>query len=238
MALFADTGLRLHEFVRRPATIVLVLAVPPLAIETYGTALESFPQLPGLAEPARVGRITGTLFAVAFLAGLVGLFQVISSRSGDERLVLCGYSRMRLLGTRLLSLFTVGAVASAVALATLGLRVDVAAPALAFGVLIIAIVLYGLLGVTVGSVLPRELEGSLVLVFAADLDNALSSDLFDTGVVGRFAPLHHPHALFESAVVSGELAGDHLLPTMAYLIGFLVVAVVAYTRAGVRAPRS
>jgi hypothetical protein len=34
--------------------------------------------------------MTGTLFAVAFFAGLIGLFQLISARSGDERLAPCG----------------------------------------------------------------------------------------------------------------------------------------------------
>ena len=233
MRLITGTAARLREFARRPATIVLLVVVPPLAIETYGVALESFPQLPGLAaDPATVGRITGTLFAVAFLSGLVGLFQVISSRRGDARLALAGYPRWLLLATRLITLIVVGILAAGVAMATLAWRVDVAAPALAFVVLLTTAVLYGVIGVAVGSVLPRELEGSLVLVFVADLDNVLSSDLYDVGAIAEFAPLYHPHALFEAAVRGGTLTSGHVLPLLAWVGALLAAAYGAYVWRG------
>lgn len=227
-----DTRLRIAEIARQPTTLALLVLLPPVVIETYGIALASFPQLPGVGgDPATVGRMTGTLFAVAFLAGLVGLFQVISARSGDERLALCGYSPARLLATRIATLVAVTAVGGAVAFLVFVSRVDVAAPAIALAVMGLAGLLYGLIGVIVGTLLPRELEGSLVLVFLADVDNALSSGLFDLGGgIARFAPLYHPHALFRTAVQEGDVADGHLLPTLALVGGLLVVAVVAYQR--------
>ena len=78
------TRLRLAELTRQPFTLALLLVLPPTVIEMYGAALSSFPQLPGLtADAATAGRMTGALFAVAFLAGLVGLFQVIGARRGS-----------------------------------------------------------------------------------------------------------------------------------------------------------
>ncbi|MFB6136999.1 MAG: hypothetical protein ABEJ42_01480 [Halobacteriaceae archaeon] len=231
MGTVADTGLRLREMARQPTTFGMVLLLPPVAIEVYGAAVASFPALPGLeADPGIVGRMTGTLFAVAFLAGLLGLFQVISARSGDDRLALCGYPRSRLLATRLATMVALASLTAVVAVAVLSWRVDVAAPALAVGVLVVAGTLYGLVGVVVGTLLPRDLEGSLVLVFLADVDNALASGLFDLGGVARVSPLYHPHELFEAAVTEGTLAAGHLLPTAAYLGVLLVAAVVATTR--------
>lgn len=229
MRFVTGTEARLKEFVRQPTTLALLVLLPPIAIEVYGIALKSFPVLPGLStDPADVGRMTGTLFAVAFLAGLVGLFQVISARSGDERLALCGYSRYTLLVTRLLTMIAVSLIGAVVAFAVFAWRIDVAAPLLAFGVLVGAGLLYGLFGVIVGTLLPRELEGSLVLVFLADLDNALSSGLFDVGSIAEFAPLYHPHALFEAAAFEGSLGDGHLTPMVAYIAVLLVVAFVAY----------
>jgi hypothetical protein len=173
--------------------------------------------------------MTGTLFAVAFLAGLIGRFQVISARRGDERLALCGYSRHTLLATRLVTMLTVSGLGAIVAFSVFTWRVDVAAPAVAFGVLVLAGLLYGLFGVIVGTLLPKDLEGSLVLVFLADIDNALSSGLFDVGGLAEFAPLYHAHALFEAAVFDGTLDDGHLVPTLAYLFVLCVVTVVAYT---------
>lgn len=240
--LVTGTRLRLAELVRQPLTLSLLLVLPPVVIEMYGIAVESFPQLPTLgADPATIGRMTGALFAVAFLAGLVGLFQVISARSGDERAAIAGFPRWVMLLTRLVTMLVVALVGASVAFAVFTYQVAVTAPGLALGVLVLAALVYGLLGVIVGTLLPRELEGSIVLVFLADMDNALSSGLFpieasaSLPVVGEvgvtdFVPLFHPHELFTAAVLDGTLAMEHLVPTVGWLVALLVVAFVAHDR--------
>lgn len=234
------TRLRLAELVRQPLTLAVLLVLPPVVIETYGAAVGSFPELPAVGvDPVTTGRMTGALFAVAFLAGLVGLFQVISARGGDERAAIAGFPRTTMLLTRLATMVVVALAGAAVAFVALGYRVDIAAPGVAFGALVLAALVYGLLGVVVGTVLPRELEGSIVLVFLADLDNALSSGLFPIeasaslpllGEVGAtdLVPLYHPHELFAAAVVNGDLAAEHLPPIAGWLTATLLVAFVAY----------
>lgn len=240
--LVAGTRLRLAELTRQPLTLVMLIALPPAVIEMYGIAVESFPQLPSLgAEPATVGRITGTLFAVAFLAGLVGLFQVISARSGDERAAIAGFPRRIMLATRLLTMIVVVLAGAIVAFVVFTFRVEVTAPLLAFGTLALAGLVYGLLGVIIGTLVPRELEGSIVLVFLADLDNALSSGLFPLtttvsvpGIgdvhVTDIVPLYHPHELFAAAVLDGDVADGHVLPVLAWIVGLVLVAFLAYGR--------
>lgn len=225
--------LRLAELARQPTTLALLVVLPPVVIEIYGAGLSSFPALPGLAiDTGTAGYVSGTLFAVAFLAGVVGLFQVISARKGDERLSLCGYPGTLLLASRLVTLLVVTAAGSLVALAVFAWHVDVAAPLLAIVILGLAGVVYGLIGVVVGTLLPRELEGSLVLVFLADADNVLSSGMLNVeGAFVSLAPLYHPHELFSAAVLEGELVAEHLLPTVAYVGLLLAFALVAYSRA-------
>jgi hypothetical protein len=226
------TCLRLRELRRQPTTLALLALLPPVVVEVYGEGMASFPALGsfGGVDPATVGRLTGTLFAVAFLAGLVGLFQVIGARRGDERLAVAGFPRATMLASRLAAMAAVALAGAAVAFAVFAARVDVAAPALAFGALVLAGLLYGLVGVLVGSVLPRELEGSLVLVFVADLDNVLSSGMFDLGRAAELAPLYHAHELFRTAALDGELAAGHLLPALTYAGVLLVLAFLAYGR--------
>jgi len=234
------TRLRVTELARQPLTLVMLLALPPIVIEMYGVAVKSFPQLPTLgADPATVGRMTGTLFAVAFLAGLVGLFQVISARRGDERAAIAGFPRWELLATRLLTMVIIAVAGATVALAALSYNVDVATATLAFGFLVLAALVYGLIGVIVGTVVPQELEGSIVLVFMADIDNALSSGLFPIDAsttiplvgdvaVTDFVPLYHPRELFVTAVLDGGVASGHLLPALGWVFGLLTIAFVAY----------
>ncbi|MFB6352529.1 MAG: ABC transporter permease [Halobacteriales archaeon] len=236
------TRLRLRELTRQPFTLAMLLVLPPTVIEMYGLAMASFPQLPSLGtDPKTAGYLTGTLFAVAFLAGLVGLFQVIGARRGDERAAVAGFPRRTMLASRLVAMVAVVLAATAIAAAVLAYRVDVADAALAVGVLALAGLVYGLLGVAVGTLVPRELEGSIVLVFLADLDNALSSGLFpvtygvDLPVLGEVTapellPLYHPHALFTSAVLDGSIAAGHVGPSLAWVAGLVVVAFLAYGR--------
>ncbi|WP_135535655.1 hypothetical protein [Halostella pelagica] len=224
--------LRLLEFVREPTTAALLLVLPPVVVEVYGEAMASFPALPGTTgDPGTTGRIIGALFAAAFLAGLVGLFQAVSARGTDERLHRCGAGRASLLGARVVTMATVAAVAAAVSLAALARTVDVAAPLAAFGALALGALVYGLFGVLVGALLPRQLEGSLVLVFLVDFDNVLASGVLDVGgTVAQVAPLYHPHALFEAAVTEGTVPTHHALGGVAYAAVLLALAFVAYVR--------
>lgn len=240
--LYTGTRLRLTELTRQPLTFAMLLLLPPVVIEMYGIAIESFPQLPSLgADPGTIGRMTGALFAVAFLAGLVGLFQVISARNGDERAAIAGFPRWTMLTTRLVTMIVIALAGAAVVFLMLTYRIDVADPTLAFGVLVLAGLVYGLLGVVIGTLVPRELEGSIILVFLADMDNALSSGLFpiDASVpipfIGdveatNFVPLYHPHELFASAVLEGDLATNHLTPTLGWMVILLGIAFIAYGR--------
>ncbi|MEZ3115812.1 hypothetical protein RYH80_07765 [Halobaculum sp. MBLA0147] len=241
--LWVVTAVELRALARRRAVVAGAVVLPPVVVWVYGVALASFPGLPGLsADPATLGRVTGALFAAAFLAGLVGLFETVAARSGDERAAVAGLPRSVTVVARVATVGCAAAVASISALATLAVGVDVAAPLVAAAVLLLAASVYGLLGVVVATLRPTELEGSLVLVFLADLDNALSSGLFPIdaslsvpwlGTVGvtDLLPLAHANALFTAAVLDGSLPDGHLLPALAWPAALLPVALVAYSRA-------
>ncbi|WP_158056408.1 hypothetical protein [Halorussus halophilus] len=218
------------SFFREPLTVALLVVLPLVAIELYGAAMASFPTLPFMeAPPETAGRISGALFATAFLAGLLGLFQVISARDADNRLAICGFPRATLLVSRLATVLVVATVVAALATLALTYSVDVAEPFVAFGVLAAAGVVYSLVGVLVGTLVPKELEGSLVLVFLADMDDFLSSGLLDADVpVAKFFPLYHPHHALQSAVLDGSVSSGHVRGIFATVAVLLVIALGAY----------
>lgn len=227
-------GSRAHAraLLRNPLHVLFLVVLPPVVIEVYGLAMASFPTLPFMeALPATLGRINGAVFAAAFLAGLVGLFQVISARQADDRLQICGFRRWELFLTRLSTILAVGLLAAGSAFAILAWRVQVAAPALAFAVLVLAGLVYGLLGALVGVLVPSELEGSLLLVFLADFDVFLASGLttIDSPVRVLF-PMHFPYQLFRSAVRDGSVGTGDLLATLAYIAVVGLLVLVAYVR--------
>ncbi|WP_440009366.1 ABC transporter permease [Halomicrococcus sp. SG-WS-1] len=223
------------SFFREPLNVALLLILPALSIQIYGVSLAQFPEL-GLFDTTRpleiTGRITGAVFATGALAGVLGLFQMISARNADRRLSICGFRSSELVGSRFATVLVVSIVISAVAAVTLGilLSTPIGAPVVAFAGLVLAGVVYGLLGLLVGTVLPRELEGSLVLVVLADVDNVFASGLFDIDEsITRFAPLSHPHEIVTQAVVDGTLATDHVLPALAHVLVFALLGVGVYS---------
>ena len=220
----------LTEFRRQPLQVVLLLALPPLVVEAYGRAMASFPALPFLSSmPATLGRINGAAFAAAFLAGLVGLFQVVAAVEADERLELAGYGRLELFARRFLTVLVVSLLAAGTSLAALAWQVDVAAPVAAYGALALGAGLYGLVGMLIAVVLPRELEGSLVLVFVADFDDVLASGIADVDApLTDLTPLHYPHSLFSAAVTDGAVASGDVVAGTTYLVVLGVVTLAVY----------
>lgn len=224
-----------RSFVREPFTVVLLVVLPALSIQIYGVSMGQFPEF-GLFEAAgsleTTGRITGAVFATGALAGVLGLFQMISARHADRRLAICGFRGGELVGARFASVAAASTVVGVVATISLVglLSGPVDAPGALFTGLALAGAIYGLLGILVGSVLPRELEGSLLLVVFADVDNVFASGLFGIEEsVTQFAPLAHPHAIVTQAVVDGSLATAHVAPALAHLSLFAVASVAAYT---------
>lgn len=221
----------LREFVREPLNVALLVVLPPVVITSYGSMMGAFPKLPYMdAAPETLGALNGTLFVATFLPGVIGLFQVISARSADERLSVCGFHRSVLFTSRLLAVVAASLLTAAVSLAVLTTRTDVADPGVGFAVLVFVGVLYGLLGMLIGAVLPRELEGSLVLIFLADVDELMSSGLFEVdSVLVKLLPMHYPHKLFQGAVAGDALAAGNLAASLAYLVVLFGLALGVYT---------
>lgn len=220
--------------VRQPTTVAMLAVLPPFVVFLYGAAMTSFPDVGFIdGSAASYGRIGGALFATAFLSGLVGLFGTVSAAKADRYLSFSGFSPGVLFATRVVVSVGVAAVAAAVSLgAVVVAGTSVASLPRAYAVLVLAGVLYGLLGVVVGALVPRELEGSLVLVFLADVDSFLSGDVLrvNTDLV-EVLPLHYPHALFASAVRDGTLPADTVVPAVVYLAVLSVAAGAAYAAA-------
>ena len=222
-------GASLREFLRQPVNLALLVALPPVVVVSYGAVLSAFPDLPWLGtDPGTLGALNGALFVAAFLPGVVGLFQVISA-TADERLALCGFPRAALFGSRLLTVGAASLLTAGLSLAVLTTRTTVADPPVAYLALVTAGLVYGGVGMLVGALLPRELEGSLVLVFLADVDEALASGIVraDT-VLADLLPLHYPHALFQPAVEGTGIAAGDALGAAGYLAALLAVALGAY----------
>lgn len=223
------------SFGRDPFTLALLVVLPVLSIQLFGVSMRQFPE-EGFFETTGslelVGQVNGAVFAAGALAGVLGLFQMISARAADGRLAISGFRGVELVAARVVTVTAASGAVGVVSTASLAALAaePVGSLAFVFVGLALAGICYGFLGIVVGSVLPRELEGSLLLVILADVDNVIASGLFgiDEGIA-RFAPLFHPHEIVSQAVTDGSLATGHLLPAIGHVALFAALAVGAYT---------
>jgi ABC-2 type transport system permease protein len=228
--LLTGVSANLRAFLREPFHLVVLFVLPPVVVILYGRAMQSLPEMPFMsALPETLGYLNGAMFAAAFLAGLVGLFQIIATRQSDHRLIVAGFGRGELFLSRLGTIVTVSLAAALASFGVFVLQVTPEAAAPAFAALVLAAFIYSLLGVLIGTVVPRELEGSLVLVFLADMDDALASGIVDVDTtLTQFTPLYYPHTLFSDAVLEGTVATGDVVGGISYALVLLVAVVVIY----------
>lgn len=223
-------------FFREPLNLALLGVLPALSIYIFGIAYGQFPEFGFLSLPASLdttARITGATFATGTLAGVLGLFQIISARDADRRLSICGFSAVGLLTSRFATLVAISLVIAGVSTVTLiGLLSEpVASPAVVFVGLALGGTVYAMMGVLVGSVLSRELEGSLVLVILADMDNVIASGIFPIQeTITSLSPMSYAHDIVTQAILDGELATESVLPALVFIVILGGLAMLAYTR--------
>lgn len=173
--------------------------------------------------------VAGEQLARPFIAGGVGmafsvsgatLFSILSSREVDQRLVLSGYRPIELLLGRLLFLVPFGLVVAAGFSVLMSLVSDPARPGLlAFGVSAVAAAAVPF-GLAVGAGVPRELEGTLVLIGVVGVQLASDPD----AVVAKVLPFYGPQRLIEVGSVGEGAVLWPVLLTVTYSAALLLVA--------------
>ena len=195
-----------RDLIRRHIALALLVALP---LTFYFTSTGS-----GKAAVAAGG--IGLAFAVAGAT----LFSSLSSLEVDQRLILAGYRPFELLLGRLLFLGPVGLLMAAAFSALMaGISHSSNVWFLVLGVAMVALQSVPL-GLAIGAVVPRELEGTLVLIGIVGTQLAVRS----TGVVAKTLPLYGPRRLIQDSITGHGQVWGPLAQTALYGLALLVVA--------------
>lgn len=227
--------INLKAFLREPFNLVLVFLGLPAVILAFMVFMNA---VPGwyfhfyVHTTRELGAVTGTLFSTAFLVGLVGLFQIISAIEADRRLVASGYPIRQIILGRILTIFVISTAVSAISLGIMLSFIGSRSYLGVYGVLLASGMIYGLMGILVGAVVPKKLEASLILVFLADLDAFMATGIVEWDhVLVNYLPLNSPSLLMQDMVFTGSVDIYHLGFSLAYLVIFAALAVLAFWRA-------
>jgi len=181
---------------RRPLLLILLIVLPAYVVSRSIAQTQATPHRIGLPGGLQIitsmkdlhGAIMAGI-AIAFAAGLCGVFIMQSALAGDRRLVLAGYRPRETLLARLTILAADTALVTAVALAATAAFFTPAAwiPFAAAAVLLGLI--YGALGALLGALTDR-LAATYLILFGVMTDlGIVQNPMFGNGTPGKWAVL-------------------------------------------------
>jgi hypothetical protein len=195
-----------RDLLRRHGAMCLLVALP------FSFYFASTDDGPGAAASGGV--------ALAFAVSGAALFSVLSSRAADQRLILSGYRPFEMLLGRLLFLGPLALSIAAVFSFTMAPLSTPARPwVMVLGVAVVALQSVPL-GLAVGSAVPRELEGTLVLIGVVGVQ--LATRLNSVG--SKVLPFYGPRALLEASLSHQGAIARPLFQTILYGVALLIAA--------------
>lgn len=159
-----------HEQLRAPFTLALLVAVPVVFVAASAGVLSDFARALGGDLAGDAASALGAGWAAAFIAGVLGFFQAASSHGADRRLALAGAGAARVAASRICAALVLAVVAALAGFAALLARTGLAHPWHAAAAVLGFAVIYLAIGILVGSFISAPLEGSLTVVFVFLLD--------------------------------------------------------------------
>jgi len=196
-----------RDLLRHHVAVVLLVVLP---LSFYLSAANSH------GQNALIAGGVGLAFSISGAT----LFSILSSREVDQRLVLAGYRPIELLVGRLMFLGPFGLLLASGFAALMGLVSHPARPWLLWFAVVMVALESVPFGLAVGAAVPRELEGTLVLIGVVGLQLAATR----TATVSKILPFYGPRRLVDaSSVQHGAIAGPLIL-TAVYGLGLLLVA--------------
>lgn len=237
------TGLK--QYLRNALFVVLLVILPPTFITLSFVVTPDVPASVAVSEGGRaidlslgMANLHGAVMVpmtVAFLAGILGMFVMLSSREADRRLVNAGYPPFLLLLVRLGIITIISVLITAVAVGvtiTTGFVPDQLAAF--FLINLVSALHYAFIGAIVGTFL-SAMSGTYVMFFVPMIDIGFIQNpmLVREGVawwakgLPGFAPME---VLMDVSFTPGFDTGADFALALVYLLGLAVVAGALFWR--------
>ncbi len=236
------TRMGLLDQVRRPLLIVMLVVIPIIFISWGARATPETPKpltLPDdtqvLTDMRALMTVVDVPIAVAFLAGLVGVFVVNSALESDRRLVVAGYSPVEAVVPRLVVLSIAVVVITVVSLVVMAFSFTPKS----WGPFIVGTLIAGLIYAAIGALsgaLMGRLGAVYFMFFLPNVDIGIAQDpiFFDGDPQGwaTVLPGYGPTRMIVEASYSGDFApAGALAPALAWLIVLWIAVVLLLRRA-------
>lgn len=234
--------MNVSQYVRQRLNLVLLLTIPVLfvglaffVLPNQTLPVEFFEGSFGYRVIVSRRELAGafiSLEAATLVSGVSGLFLITSSREADRRLVLCGYRAATVVLSRLLLLLLVVVVIAALSVGVVLLNFQPKNPPAYFLSVLSGAAIYGSVGVLVGAIIRRVIEGSYIMFFMPILDTViLNSSMYSSALDKwwiRLSPAYFPARLLERSAFTYGSPLDFALPILLYLSVIWLLAAVTF----------
>jgi ABC-2 type transport system permease protein len=227
----------IREYRRTPVLLALLIAIPVYVIGVFQVVIPETELKLQLASGTTITATAGNLIGIlmtpaagALIGGITGLFVMQMTRGTDERLVVAGYRPHQVVLARLGLLGIVGILVTVVSTTTLFLTGFVP-ESVGWFVLatLLATLIYGLIGILVGSVLDT-LAGVYLLLFAPMIDLFLFQNPLATKIstFSTYLPGHFPMRLAMDAAFTESIDVEVVVWSLVVLAVLSGVAIAAF----------
>jgi hypothetical protein len=204
--------------------------VPPQELESF---LESFAADFGplvWTDPleGNIWAMLSLLTGVAWAMGVAALFSVIGSGGRDRRLVLAGFRSREIMLARFLILLFIAMPVSLIPVVVIAGLSTLPPPniSLVWLGLFLTAAVGAAIGLIVGSLLPRQLEGTILLIAIFSVEFSIPSSVS----LRHYLPLYGPQAIFLAGRFTYEPSiFIHVLRSLAWVAGLTAFAIALWT---------
>lgn len=188
-----------------------------------------------LLAPAgnQISQITGAINAVTLITGFMMFAATFNGGCFDRRLAMAGYPRIHLIVSKTTSLTLASGAVAAYATAVICLAWSPRQPLLLAAALFCGAMTYGALGVVLGSLLRREVEGMFALFMISIVDVGLQSPLASSGggsSAVRFLPTYGTMQAASAAGFTREWLPGELAAQFLWFAGTALLSLLAFHR--------
>lgn len=217
-----------RQYLRAPVIIVMLLVIPIMFVVLCASALSELSASLGDEVSGPAATAIGAGWAASFLGGILGYFQISSSRDADRRLALAGMGPMRVAIARIGACIAIALVVSLVAFFALWIYEGVEYPLRSLGAILASGLIYVGIGAFVGALVRDDLTGSLIVALVFVMDIYSGPGMAGAEGTAKATPTRKAsEVLMDAGGGIGSPTSDWLIVT-ATVVGFLLIAFVAF----------
>lgn len=218
----------IRQQVRTRITVVMLVVIPVLFVVLSASVLGDFSKALGGSASGDAATALGAGWAAGFLGGILGFFQVSSSRDSDRRLALAGLGGLRTALSRIGACVVLALLVAAVSFAAVWIDAGLEQPGRAFAAILACGLIYVGIGTIVGSLIKDQLAGSLAVALIWIMDMYGGPGVSGSGGGAHLTPTRKSsEVLMSAAAGQGSSASDWAI-VAATVVGALLIAFAAF----------